>query len=229
MRKIGSWYIPEGDNYGTARDGDATDARVLHGLESTNRDFVKDVLNYTDGRRVFVDVGAGFGSISRPLASHFDEIHCFEINPESREALITNMSQHKNAYVYDFGLGPSTQEVKFGYHSTYRNVGSVIKENGEQYQKPRRDEYIPDVIDTLKIKALDDLNLKNIDAIKIDVEGYEFEVLKGMANTLKYNSPAIFIEVHDDRHLQMLDYMNDLEYINIGADIKSDRIYKRYK
>ena len=229
MRKIGSWYLPEAETYGTTVDGDCTDARVLHGLEITNRDFVKSILEYTDGRRVFVDVGAGLGSISRPLASHFDELHCFEINPESREALIANMAEHKNTYVYDFGLGPSTQEVEFGYHSTYRNVGSVIKENGESYQKPRRGRYTPNVIGKLKIKALDELNLNNVDAIKIDVEGYEFEVLKGMKNTIKHNSPAIFIEVHDDRHAQMLDYMNDLEYYNIDVNTKHDRIYKRYK
>ena len=51
MRKIGSWYIPEGDNYGTARDGDATDARVLHGLELTNRERFAKVSIF--GRNIF--------------------------------------------------------------------------------------------------------------------------------------------------------------------------------
>ena len=37
--------------------------------------------------------------------------------------------------------------------------------------------------------------LENVDFIKVDVEGYELEVLKGSENTIKSFKPVIFIEI----------------------------------
>ena len=43
-------------------------------------------------------------------------------------------------------------------------------------------------------KTLDSFNFQNVDFIKIDVQGFELEVLKGAFETLKANSPIICIE-----------------------------------
>jgi len=48
------------------------------------------------------------------------------------------------------------------------------------------------VIDLLKI------NPKDIDAIKIDVEGAEYFVLQGMEKLLKEGKPILIIEIWDD-------------------------------
>ena len=41
---------------------------------------------------------------------------------------------------------------------------------------------------------LDDFALTDVDFVKIDVEGYELEVVKGGYNTLKNNDPVIIVE-----------------------------------
>ena len=55
----------------------------------------------------------------------------------------------------------------------------------------------------IKIKRLDDLikikkinfNNKKVDFIKIDVEGYELDIIKGAKNFLKKHKPIILIEL----------------------------------
>jgi FkbM family methyltransferase len=49
------------------------------------------------------------------------------------------------------------------------------------------------------------------DIIKIDVEGHEIKVLKGLAGTIQNNSPIIFLEVHPGRILEEGDSLSFLE------------------
>ena len=46
--------------------------------------------------------------------------------------------------------------------------------------------------------------LENVDFIKVDVEGYELEVLKGSENTIKSFKPVIFIEIAKNFYLEIL-------------------------
>ncbi len=48
--------------------------------------------------------------------------------------------------------------------------------------------------------------------IKIDVEGAELEVLRGLNKTLCFNSPRLFIEVINDNEVEFENYMHTLNY-----------------
>jgi len=68
----------------------------------------------------------------------------------------------------------------------------------------------------ITIDSLSSLINKKIDLIKIDVEGYEIEVLKGALKTIKSQRPILIIEVNPKR---LLDLSVDVyEYTNIICD-----------
>lgn len=49
----------------------------------------------------------------------------------------------------------------------------------------------------VKIISLDELNLPKVDFVKIDVEGFELEVLKGMKKVIADSSPTLYIEIFE--------------------------------
>ena len=81
----------------------------------------------------------------------------------------------------------------------------------------------------VKVKRLDDYifenNLENISLIKIDVEGYEFPVLKGLSNYFhreRSNLPPIIVEITPSA-LPLLGYT--LKDFKIFLDINSYNAY----
>lgn len=51
------------------------------------------------------------------------------------------------------------------------------------------------------VKCLDNYQFQNVSFIKIDVEGYEYEVISGARETIKTSKPILLVEI-EQRHLQ---------------------------
>jgi len=60
--------------------------------------------------------------------------------------------------------------------------------------------------------VVEELRLKHVDAIKIDVEGAEIQVLKGAVNTITRFKPFIVIEVRDSNINEFAQVMKSLGY-----------------
>jgi hypothetical protein len=78
--------------------------------------------------------------------------------------------------------------------------------------------------------------LKNIDFIRIDVEGHETEIISGGYQTIRTYKPILFLEIHKgilglDKTLKLLKTLEELDYIkNIyteGAGHATNRKRKR--
>ena len=117
-----------------------------------------------------------------------------------------NTKKYKNINIFNFGLSKknSTQDF-YSYELNYG--GSSLKKNNKiPYQKFKT-----------KFYKFDQLNKKKkIDLIKIDVEGEELNVLKGLKDTVKKNQPIIIFEVQKDEikngSSKVIDYLKDLKY-----------------
>ena len=133
---------------------------------------------------VALDVGAYIGNHSIFFSKYFKKVFSFEPNPDSFELLKLNTKEKKNIKIFNYGL--SNKKSTKNFYSYYSNYGgsSVIKNEKIPYKK---------------FKALfnkfDQLNItERIDLIKIDVEGDELNVLKGLEKTLGKFSPIVLFE-----------------------------------
>jgi len=54
--------------------------------------------------------------------------------------------------------------------------------------------------------------IEKVDWIKIDVEGAEFETLKGLEDTLRKKSPRLIVEVFEQNRENVFKYMKDRGY-----------------
>ena len=134
-------------------------------------------------------------------------------NKDSRIKIITNS--------LNLGVGES------------RNIGiKNVNENSEYFKKKfmflnKKVEgnhyYKLEVIMTSLDDYIDDNNLSSIDFLKIDTEGYEYEVLLGLKNKIK-NVKIIFFEHHYDNMIIKNYKFRDIHNLLVKNNFK--RIFK---
>ncbi len=139
--------------------------------------------------RTFVDVGAHIGSVFSEV-KHRDPsvlVVAIEAVPEKVEALA---QRFPDVTFHCCAVGESDGEVSFfvdtrrsGYSSMARRLGAS---EGESTTKEIR----------VPLRPLDALlaEVKNVDVVKLDVEGAELGVLRGGVNVVKRHRPVIVFE-----------------------------------
>jgi FkbM family methyltransferase len=113
------------------------------------------------------------------------------------------LSNLKNVTCLNFGLGsPEQVGEKELFIVSNDGGGSTLIKNQNQVL----------TTETVTIRTLDSLGLKNIGFIKMDVEENELNVLKGAVETLKNsNYPTILFE-SNDRNDELFDFIKQLSY-----------------
>ena len=151
---------------------------------------MRDLLKEKPGC-VFIDIGANVGVHSLFMSNFCSQVHSFEPYQKVRERLIHNMqlNQINNIIVHDIGLGSKDEYLDFFVPiGAHQGEGSFLSEH-------RGDSKL---IGKLKVVNGDSyisrLQLNNIGLIKIDVEGFEKDVLIGLENSLKVYRPFIVME-----------------------------------
>ena len=126
-----------------------------------------------------LDVGANVGQFTVAVAKMFPgvQIHSFEPVPECFMNLRKNVSKLKNVSVYQLALGDTEGEES-------SSILPLSKEHRVAFPNAREISQVP-----IKISKLDTIfATQQIDAptlLKIDVQGYEANVLRGGEDTLK--------------------------------------------
>tara|TARA_B100000085_G_scaffold277538_1_gene298087 strand:- start:332 stop:955 length:624 start_codon:yes stop_codon:yes gene_type:complete len=152
---------------------------------------------YIENFRTAVDVGSRNGGFTRLMVKHFKNIECFEAR---------KLKHISNAFWTGIG-GRKEMKHKVSLHNcalgdvneTVRMYGPIIHDddwwkNSKIGRNSRQRKY---KCSSVEQKLLDSFNFKNVDFIKIDVEGHELKVLKGAVKTIRSFRPVIALEQHD--------------------------------
>ena len=130
-------------------------------------------------KRICIDIGANVGLWSCDLVKHFDQVIAFEpvqefIDCFEKNVVATNYTMHRMA------LGRTESFINMNIVQGNTGHSHINKESFGQ--------------GTIPLKTLDSFNFTNVDMIKIDVEGFEEEILAGAMETIKLNKPILVIE-----------------------------------
>ena len=145
-------------------------------------------------RRTMLDVGANVGTHSIALAHDFGAVHAFDPNGALRPRFARNvaLSGLANVTLHRFGLADQAQDLPF-YLPEGANSGLGTLSGAERYDTPLKQ------AGTARIERGDDAlaagGIAEVDAIKIDVQGFEQEVLTGLRETLRAWRPVVWLEV----------------------------------
>ncbi len=148
-------------------------------------------LKLTNPGDCVVDVGANIGYYSVLAASRIGsagKIFAFEPVLSIYQRLLENVSELKNIKPEKVACGNTTGEIKIYVADDTCSAGSRISQPIENH---------PLKIETVPIIKLDnELMGEKVDLLKIDVEGYETEVLRGAVKLIRTNPQIkIFIEI----------------------------------
>lgn len=159
--------------------------------------------------RVAIDVGANKGVYTWLLADLASQVHAFEPNPKAYQWL--DRSLPKNVSTYPLALSDTEgQSTLFlpqrgrGYSNQMGSLNSIKAE-------------FPHAAVPVEIRTLDSFAFENVGFIKIDVEGFEAEVLKGAEETLKRCKPALLVEL-EERHTRRPIESSITEIVSRGYD-----------
>ena len=144
------------------------------------------------------DIGANIGNHSLYFSNYFKKVYAFEAHPKIFSVNQLNTSNKKNIELFNFGLG-DTNKNSFIYENEHNMGGSsVINKVGKKIQ--------------IKILTLDKIKkIKKLLLIKIDVEDFELQVLKGSLNTIKKFKPIIVFESWS-KHNSKVSFLKKLNY-----------------
>jgi FkbM family methyltransferase len=168
-----------------------------------------------DVQGCIVDVGANHGQSIESIKTVRPEarILSFEANGMLAERLLARYRNRSDVAVFPFGLADEEQErtlyvpVYKGF--VYDGIASFDKDSAGSWLGPDTLYWFsPGQLElretTCVTRRLDDQNLQPW-FIKIDVQGYEYQVLKGGIETIRKHEPVLLIEdFHWDRDMGAL-------------------------
>tara|TARA_B100000029_G_scaffold494445_1_gene558189 strand:- start:321 stop:1151 length:831 start_codon:yes stop_codon:yes gene_type:complete len=156
--------------------------------------------------KVSLDVGANLGLFTYFMSRSSKKVYAFEPNPYPLRNLKHVVD--KNVEIVPIAIGNKDGKEKIKIPKNRKGWSS----NGASFANIDINRGIEYLVD---IRKIDSLNIKNIGLIKIDVEGFEIDVIKGAIGTLEEQKPNLIIEneiVHNDNPYELFDIMKDIGY-----------------
>jgi FkbM family methyltransferase len=138
-----------------------------------------------------LDVGANIGCTALALSSMAATVHAFEPSPTTFEFLCANTSVASNIAPHNYGLGAKNGAFDLTFAPNNRSGGFVSD------KLTASDGH---TVERIVVRKLDrmvrSLKLRAVDFIKIDVEGFEGNVIKGGAKTIRRFKPVVALELN---------------------------------
>lgn len=162
-------------NYGERLDWTLDSGKVCDAVPWLDR--IEPLISSTD---IVFDIGANMGVVTNWFAKRCQHVHAFEPHPDNLDTIKSQqeLRNMKNITLHNIALGKDKSKMQLhvkqfhGHHS----LGDV--DNSQTVGK----------ID-VNVRTVDgiseELKIEKINFIKIDVEGFESDVLRGATNSLQ--------------------------------------------
>ncbi len=182
-------------------------------MEQPERDLVKRLLPYLGTYPVIFDVGSNQGEWSDLVIDYAHELHLFEPNEIFLHYTMVRYCERTNVrYNKEAACEKSGNHVDFFYFIQGNNGLSSLYKNHKWDDLPRLETKVP----TVRLDEYCGENkIAEVDLIKIDVEGAEYDVINGCKKLFEKRRVR-FIQIEYSEHYQVPGYtMNQIiDFIN---------------
>lgn len=169
-------WLPDGEAHFPSwmdKNGEIVDGRGTYQIKK-----LRAALEHVKQFRNAVDVGGHVGLWSMQLAKKFRVVHAFEPMEPFRQCFVRNV-EAKNVLLYPIALGAASGRVSMAYDPK-DSGGTHVRAAG--------------VEDGIVLRALDEFIFSEVDFLKVDVEGWEHQVIEGARDTIMRCRPVVIVE-----------------------------------
>lgn len=168
---------------------------------------------------IFFDVGANIGLYTVPASQQVGpqgRVIGFEAHPSIYQYLRRNVARNcdGNVAVENLAVGAESGEIKIAFHTS--NPGETHVATAAEAGEP------------VPVVALDEYcaqhGIPRIDYMKMDVEGYETNVLRGATRIIEASESILIQTEYEPRHLQRYGRPMELPEMLLGWGFRPHRI-----
>lgn len=168
----------------------------------------------SEGGVVF-DIGANVGDWSKFVIEDYKDIdyklYMFEPSKITFQELKNNISENKNRFFYPLGFGDKNETIKIFYDNEAQGSAGAFIKNAK-------------LSEDVEIVTIDNFcvqnNINQIDFLKMDVQGYEYNILLGAKEMLKNGNIKYIQFEFDEPNIENRIFFKDFwELLNKDYDI----------
>lgn len=204
------WHFPDFDRHfaRTVTQYPSTDYQ-----QATIDEAVRHVKNFNCA----IDVGGNIGLHTVRFAQLFKQVHSFEPTDINFECLQKNTETLPGVLLHKLGLGSQPDTLTIRLPADANNCGNFsivdFENNTEQT-----------INQVIEIRTLDSFSLAP-GLIKIDVQGFDYNVLLGATNTIAQHRPVIIIESETKKSRNSISDLLSQQGFVVAAKIRHDQIW----
>ena len=164
-----------------------------------------------------VDIGANIGNHSLAFSKIAKKVYSFEAHPKTFQILKFNCMNDQKVKLFNIGVSNKKGNLFFKNTKSYNVGGRNLNYSGSIKSH---------------INKLDNLiNPKEkIDLIKIDIEGHEYQALRGMSKILSNNKSFLVIEFCENSisiRRRIINFLISQGYLNAYLFVNNKNIFKK--
>lgn len=146
----------------------------------------------------FIDIGANLGYYTVYLEEFFNKIYCIEPVPHNYNYLVKNIELNnltKKCFLYNCAVGAEDKEISIVVPGK-KNLSRIIRD-GES--TPQNGGLVHERVGLKRLSSiLDYSEIREPIFVKMDIEGYEYEVITSNVDFFLQKRPTLFVEIHDE-------------------------------
>ena len=207
IEKINGFWVPSNDIHAE---------QWRQGQSFTQNKCLKEFLEWCRSRdkkfNTVLDIGAWCGTWSAEFAPYCKKIYAIEPDQTHFECLLKNLSSFDNIELLDYAVG---------------DIETRVSLTDDDFTQARRIYSIGNIL----MKTVDSFKFEDVDLIKIDVEGFEMNVLRGAKDTLK-DCNFLMIELNNNSkkynssNAEIEKYLQELGFTTL-IDKWPDKVFAR--
>jgi FkbM family methyltransferase len=193
------------DNWYAKISETVTHASGLHGIE--------DIIKSAPPGSIMLDIGANLGAFTDYMEKTCNGCVIYAFEPVKEYAnYMLDHHKSKNIHIFSYGLGDAASLVKLWMDEKNLGWNTLVNEKKD----PKMYETEISIFPFDLFVEIHKVDLSKLYFIKIDVEGSEYRVLKGMKKVIEtmQKKPYLFIEIGwGDKHPQWGEEKAEFEWL----------------